>query len=196
MMRADGSQVILNARLDLASNAVTWAPMVIPAPEVPLPTETDAAPTTASAPKVEPAIAVAPWRATDANRIASPIVPGGVLVSMTCSAEGHTAIAVSGLPAPADGAAATVRFAAGGSTAAAGMRWLPEAQVYELSGRARPAETAAVVARLSASGGLTVSTGGVSKTTSAPGSNRVSALTSRCRARTEANPASKPKTTG
>jgi hypothetical protein len=197
LSRADGSQLVLNARLDLATNRITWAPSVIPAPEPAMPVATAQAGTaTAGATAAAQALSTGPWRSTGPDRIASPIVPGGVLVSVTCSAEGHTAIAVSGLPAPAGGEAAPVRFSAGGGAAAAAMRWLPDAQVYELSSRTRPAEAAAVLARLSSSGGLTVAAGGVIKATSSAGRANIAGLTGRCKPRTDTSRAEAVSTTG
>ncbi|MCU0882086.1 MAG: hypothetical protein MUF14_05395 [Hyphomonadaceae bacterium] len=196
VMRADGSQVVLNARLDLATDRITWAPSLIPAPVQPVAATTPQGGVQPAAAAPTDAVATAPWRATGPDRIASPIVPGGILVSVTCSAEGYSAIAVSGLPAPAEGDAGRVRFASGGTAAAAAMRWLPEARVYELSARTRPAEAAALLARLSASGALTVTTAGVSKATSAPGQARIAGLTARCKPRTDTSRAETASTTG
>jgi hypothetical protein len=119
-----------------------------------------------------------------------------VLVSLTCSASGHAAIAVSGLPAPAGGGeSGSVRFGSAGGASSAAMRWLPDANVYELSARTRPAETAAVIARLAAGGSLSVATGGVSKITSAPGGSKTRSVTGNCTPQTDASraPAGAPK---
>jgi hypothetical protein len=183
VVREDGSQVVMNARFDLATSAVTWAPTIIPAPEP------QAAPGQQPAASANPlAGSAGPWRSTAPNRIASPIIPGGVLVSLTCSASGHAAIAVSGLPAPAGGGdSGSVRFGSAGAASTAAMRWLPDASVYELSARTRPAETAAIIARLAAGGSLSVATGGVSKTTSAPGAPKTRGVVGDCTPQTDAS---------
>jgi hypothetical protein len=118
------------------------------------------------------------------------LVSGGALVSVACRPGGGVTIALSGLPAPADGQAAGLRFASGGGGAVAQMRWRASAGGYELDGASRPNEARAVLDRLRAGGLLTISGAGGSKSVPAPGSTQINRLVSSCGSAPVAAPAS------
>jgi hypothetical protein len=164
-------EVRLSARYDLETGALTWQRETVTiAPPV-------AISTVDSAPQIG---ASTPWRAQSDTRLASPLVGGGALVSVACRPGGGTSIALSGLPAPADGQAASIRFGSNGGSAIAQMRWRASAGGYELDGAGRPNEARAILERLRAGGMLTVSGAGGSKPVPAPGRNQIDQLVARC----------------
>jgi hypothetical protein len=189
-------EVRLSARYDLATGALTWQRETI---SIPPPTPLaiiDAAAQTGTS---------TPWRAQGDTRLASPLVSGGALVSVACRPGGGVTIALSGLPAPGDGMAAGMRFASGGTSAMAQMRWRASAGGYELDGAGRPNEARAVLERLRAGGALTISGAGGSKSVPAPGRAQIDQLVRQCGAASvtavpavaplprPANPVSAPK---
>lgn len=122
------------------------------------------------------------WRVS-AGRLASPIQAGAGLVSVNCAPSGVLSVAASGLPAPVEGEQGlSVVFRTATGTAAARMRWVPQARSYELSSSSRPRELAAVIGVLKAAGPLTVTGGGASQTLTAPGARGVDAVVADCRA--------------
>lgn len=122
------------------------------------------------------------WRAS-AGRLASPIQAGAGLVSVNCAPSGTLSVAASGLPPPADGEQGlSVVFRTATGTAAARMRWVPQARTYELASTSRPRELAAVIGVLRAAGPLTVSGGNASQTLTAPGARGIDAVVAGCRA--------------
>lgn len=121
------------------------------------------------------------WRAS-AGRLASPIQAGSGLVSVNCAPSGTLSVAASGLPPPAEGEQGlSVVFRTATGTAAARMRWVPQARTYELASTSRPRELAAVIGVLRAAGPLTVSGGGVSQSFTAPGARGIDAVAAGCR---------------
>jgi hypothetical protein len=169
-------QVKLSARYDLKTGAVTWQRETVAVPTTP----TDALPSAA-----QTGVST-PWRDVEGKRLASPIVAGGGLVSVACRPGGGVTIALSGLPAPADGTATGVRFANQGGSALAQMRWRASAGGYELDGAGRPNEARAIVERLRVGGMMTVSAAGGSKAIPAPGRAQIDRLLGVCGAPTVA----------
>lgn len=164
-------EVRLSARYDLATGALTWQRETVAiAPPAPL-SATDAGAQTGAS---------TPWRAQGDGRLASPLVSGGALVSVACRPGGGVTIALSGLPAPADGLAAGIRFASGGSSGLAQMRWRASAGGYELDGAGRPNEARTILERLRVGGMVTVSGAGASKIVPAPGQAQIDQLVNRC----------------
>jgi hypothetical protein len=164
-------EVRLSARYDLATGALTWQRETIAIPPPTPMAIVDAA---------AQAGASTPWRAQGDTRLASPLVSGGALVSVACRPGGGVTIALSGLPAPADGMAAGMRFASGGTSAMAQMRWRSSAGGYELDGAGRPNEARAVLERLRAGGTMTISGAGASKSVPAPGRAQIDQLVRQC----------------
>lgn len=164
-------EIRLSARYDLKTGALTWQRETIAIPP-PTPVSTlDSGTQTGAA---------TPWRDVGGTRLASPIVSGGGLISVACRPGGGVTIALSGLSAPADGQAAGIRFATGGSSAVAQMRWRASAGGYELDGAGRPNEARAILDRLRAGGPMTVSGTGGSKTIPAPGRAQIDRLVGAC----------------
>lgn len=158
----------LEAVYTIATGQISWNR--VPIPDTPSPGATAGAdvPTT--------------WRAS-AGRLASPIQAGAGLVSVNCAPSGTLSVAASGLPPPADGEQGlSVVFRTATGTAAARMRWVPQARTYELASTSRPRELAAVIGVLRAAGPLTVSGGSASQTLTAPGSRGIDAVVTGCRA--------------
>lgn len=158
----------LEAVYTIATGQISWNR--VPIPDTPPPGATAGAdvPTT--------------WRAS-AGRLASPIQAGAGLVSVNCAPSGTLFVAASGLPPPADGEQGlSVVFRTATGTAAARMRWMPQARTYELASTSRPRELAAVIGVLRAAGPLTVSGGNASQTLTAPGARGIDAVVAGCRA--------------
>jgi hypothetical protein len=155
------------------SGTVSWNRVLVPKP-VPVAVP-PAGPQGAAAPA-----AAGPWRASP-GRIASPILPGGVLLSASCSGRGDLSIAAAGLPAPAQGEAGmNVTFRSGGGVATARMRWAEAARSYDLSAASRPRELEAVWSVLRAGGTLTMAGGGASHTLPHPGTAALDRLRRNC----------------
>jgi hypothetical protein len=164
-------EVRLSARYDLKTGVLTWQRETVTiAPPSPISSLETAAQTGAAT----------PWRDVGGTRLASPIASGGGLVSVACRPGGGVTIALSGLPAPADGQAAGIRFASGGSNAVAQMRWRASAGGYELDGAGRPNEARAILDRLRAGGPLIVSGTGGSKNIPGPGRAQIDRLVNAC----------------
>lgn len=162
--------VRLDAVYSIADGVLSWRRVALPAPPPPI---------AAPAPIAE---AASPWRQTTPTRIASPLVPGGALVSVACRPGGGQSIAVSGLPAPASGDSAPVGFAAAGTSVTARMRWRAAVNGYETDTISRPQEANAILGRLKAAGALTVSQGGVVKPVANAGRARIERLAADCAA--------------
>jgi hypothetical protein len=164
-------EVRLSARYELATGVLSWQRETLAiAPPAPL-SATDAGLQEGAS---------TPWRAQGDGRLASPLVSGGALVSVACRPGGGVTLALSGLPAPADGLAAGIRFASGGSSGVAQMRWRASAGGYELDGSGRPNEARTILERLRAGGMMTVSGAGASKIVPAPGRVQIDQLVNRC----------------
>jgi hypothetical protein len=165
------TEVRLSARYDLKTGALSWQRETV----------TIAPPPPVSAlSAVDQTGAATPWRDVGGTRLASPIAPGGGLISVACRPGGGVTIALSGITAPADGQAAGIRFASGGGSAVAQMRWRASAGGYELDGAGRPNEARAILDRLRAGGALTVSGAGQSKVIPGPGRAQIDRLVSSC----------------
>jgi hypothetical protein len=164
-------EVRLSARYDLKTGALTWQRETIAIPP----------PTPISALDSGPQSGIStPWREVNGTRLASPLVSGGGLVSVACRPGGGVTIALSGLPTPADGQAAGLRFSSGGASAVAQMRWRASAGGYELDGSGRPNEARAILERLRAGGMMTVSGAGGTKSIPAPGRAQIDRLVRAC----------------
>jgi hypothetical protein len=164
-------EVRLSARYDLKTGALTWQRETIAIPP----------PAPISALDSGPQSGIStPWREVTPTRLASPIVSGGGLVSVACRPGGGVTIALSGLPTPADGQAAGLRFSSGGGSAVAQMRWRASAGGYELDGSGRPNEARAILERLRAGGMMTVSGAGGTKSIPAPGRAQIDRLVGAC----------------
>jgi hypothetical protein len=183
-------EIRLSARYDLNSGALTWQRETIAVPP----------PSAISAVGVQTG-ETTPWRAQGNTRLASPLISGGALVSVACRPGGGVTLALSGMPAPADGQAASMRFSSGGASSLAQMRWRASAGGYELDGASRPNEARAMLERLRAGGALTISGGGSTKIVPAPGSVQIDRLVGACGSAPAVTPAAsaaasgKPKTT-
>jgi hypothetical protein len=164
-------EVRLSARYDLKKGVLSWQRETVaippPTPISAVDSNVQSGPTT-------------PWRDTGGNRLASPLVSGGALLSVACRPGGGVTIALSGLTAPADGQAAGIRFASGGGSAVAQMRWRASAGGYELDGAGRPNEARAILDRLRAGGPMTVSGSGGTKIIPAPGRSQIDRLVGTC----------------
>lgn len=157
----------LEAVYTIATGLISWNRVPIPDSPPPGAAAAADAPTT--------------WRAS-AGRLASPIQAGSGLVSVNCAPSGTLSVAASGLPPPAEGEQGlSVVFRTATGTAAARMRWVPQARTYELASTSRPRELAAVIGVLRAAGPLTVSGGGVSQSFTAPGARGIDAVAAGCR---------------
>jgi hypothetical protein len=164
-------EVRLSARYDLKTGVVSWQRETVVIPVTPPNSALESGPQTGAS---------TPWRDIEGKRLASPIVAGGGLVSVACRPGGGVTIALSGLPAPADGTATGVRFATGGTSALAQMRWRASAGGYELDGAGRPNEARAILERLRAGGMMQVSAAGGVKAIPAPGRAQVDRLVGAC----------------
>lgn len=161
-------RVVLEAQYRIATGEVRWSRISEPPPP-------------AAAPAAAAAVA-GPWRSTP-GRLASPIQPGGGLVSVSCARDGGLAVAAAGLPAPPAGEQGlTVVFRTAAGTAPARMRWIGTSATYELASAARPREAAAVAGVLRAGGPVTVTGGGRTHVLPAPGAAALDALRARCAA--------------
>lgn len=165
-------QVRLSARYDLVTGAVTWQRETIEIPTTP--------PASAIGSQAQTGAATL-WRAQGDTRLASPLLSGGALVSVACRPGGGITLALSGLPAPADGQAAGMRFSSAGASAVAQMRWRASASGYELDGAGRPNEARAILDRLRAGGPLTIAGSGGLKVIPAPGNAQIDRLVRSCR---------------
>jgi hypothetical protein len=164
-------EVRLSARYELTTGALSWQRETLVIPPPPPVSALDAMAQTGAS---------TPWRAQGDTRLASPLASGGALVSVACRPGGGVTIALSGLPAPADGQAAGMRFSSGGGSAVAQMRWRASAGGYELDGASRPNEARAVLERLRSGGTMTISGSGGSKPVPAPGRTQIDQLVRRC----------------
>jgi hypothetical protein len=180
-------EVRLSARYDLKTGALTWQrqSVVIP-PPAPI----------AAVDSGAQSGAATPWRAVSETRLASPVLSGGAMMSVACRPGGGVTLALSGLPAPADGQAAGIRFARAGGASVAQMRWRASAGGYELDGTGRPNEARAILDQLRAGGQLSVSGAGASKALAAPGRAQIDRLVARCGAATVRAPAPVVPTNG
>jgi hypothetical protein len=164
-------EVRLSARYELQTGVLTWQRQTIAIPPTMPVSAVDASAQTGAS---------TPWRAQGDARLASPLVSGGALVSVACRPGGGVTIALSGLPAPADGQAAGIRFATGGASAMAQMRYRASAGGYELDGGGRPNEARAILERLRSGGMMTISGAGGSEAVPAPGKAQIDQLVRRC----------------
>ena len=164
-------EVRLSARYDLKSGALIWQresvviPLTVPLSAVDALSQTG--PST-------------PWRNLSETRIASPVTSGSAMMSVACRPGGGVTLALSGLPVPADGQAAGVRFSGSGGNSVAQMRWRASAAGYELDGAARPNEARAILEQLRAGGIIRVDGAGGSKPLAAPGRVQIDRLVSQC----------------
>lgn len=164
-------EVRLSARYELTTGALSWQRETIVIPLTPPVSALESTAQTGASTL---------WRAQGDTRLASPLASGGALVSVACRPGGGVTIALSGLPAPADGQAAGMRFSSNGGSAVAQMRWRASAGGYELDGASRPNEARAVLERLRSGGIMTISGSGGSKPVPAPGRTQVDQLVRRC----------------
>jgi cell division septation protein DedD len=172
---APKTEIRLSARYDLKTGAITWQRETVTiAPPLPVSALENVAQTGPST----------PWRETGNSRLASPLAAGGALLSVACRPGGGVTIALSGIGAPADGQAAGIRFASGGGSAVAQMRWRTSAGGYELDGAGRPNEARAILDRLRVGGPMTVSGVGASKVILTPGRAQIDRLVGNCGAPT------------
>lgn len=117
------------------------------------------------------------WRSQGARRIASPIVPGGVLVSLSCRADGGASLAISGLPGPAGGGASGIVRIGGASGT---LAWRAPSAGYELDGRARPDLLRAMLQPLRGAGPVNIAAGGQTRQAPAPGAAAIDRVLTAC----------------
>jgi hypothetical protein len=165
------SEVRISARYDLKTGALTWRrETVVISPPPPVGSISAAGQTGPGT----------PWRSVSDTRIASPVVSGAAMMSLACKPGGGVTLALSGIPAPADGQSAGIRFGATAGSAVAQMRWRQSAGGYELDGTGRPNEARAILDRLRAGGSISVSGAGGVKPLEAPGRAQIDRLVARC----------------